>query len=259
MKNQISERIVVLEDISRKREMMLKRAPAGRLRVNCGRKNPQYYQVTGENLCGRYLGRHQRKLAAALAQKDYDKKVLCAANRELQMLKRLNAQLGVAAEDVYDSLPVWRKALVEPGWLPDDVYIRRWEQEKYFTKGIRDDNPEFRTRKGEQVRSKSEILIANTLQELGIPYRYECELELEGGIVIYPDFTVLHVRERKEKYLEHFGMMDVPEYSGNALKRMALLQKNGIYPGKQLFMTFETREHPLNTSSIKELFTEWFL
>ena len=109
MKNQISERIVVLEDISRKREMMLKRAPAGRLRVNCGRKNPQYYQVT-----------------AALAQKDYDKKVLCAANRELQMLKRLNAQLGVAAEDVYDSLPVWRKALVEPGWLPDDVYIRRW-------------------------------------------------------------------------------------------------------------------------------------
>ena len=257
MKNQISERIVVLEDISRKREMMLKRAPAGRLRVNCGRKNPQYYQVTGENLCGRYLGRHQRKLAAALAQKDYDKKVLCAANRELQMLKRLNAQLGVAAEDVYDSLPVWRKALVEPGWLPDDVYIRRWEQEKYFTKGIRDDNPEFRTRKGEQVRSKSEILIANTLQELGIPYRYECELELEGGIVIYPDFTVLHVRERKEKYLEHFGMMDDAEYSATAVRKLALYEKNGIFPGKNLIISMESSEKPASARQIERLAAQY--
>lgn len=255
----ISERVLILDDIIRKREMMLKRAPAGRLRVNCGRKNPQYYQVIGDNLCGRYLGRHQRKQILALAQKDYDERVLRAAKHELRVLERLKRQLGTVPEDVYEALPAWRKELVRPIRLPDDMYVQEWEQEEFFTKGVADDNPEFRTKKGEQVRSKSEILIANTLLELGIPYRYECELELQEGIALYPDFTVLHVKEREEKYLEHFGMMDVPEYCGRALKRLALLQKNGIFPGKQLFMTFETREQPLNTSFVKELFTEWFL
>ena len=247
----ISERVLTLDDIIRKREMMLKRVPAGRLRVNCGRKNPQYYQVIGDNLCGRYLGRHQRKQILALAQKDYDERVLRA--------ERLKRQLGTVTEEVYESLPALRKELVRPIRLPDDMFIREWEKEEFFTKGVADDNPEFRTTKGEQVRSKSEILIANTLAELGIPYRYECELVLQDGIVLYPDFTVLHVKEREEKYLEHFGMMDVPEYCSNALKRMELLQKNGIYPGKKLFMTFETRERPLNTNSIRELFTQWFL
>ena len=259
MKGKISERWLVLEGTIRKRDLLLKRAPAGRMRVNCSRKNPQYYQVTGDNLCGRYLGRHQMKLIKALAQKDYDEKVLRAAQHELRVLNRLKRQLGTAPEDIYETLPAWRKELVEPIWLPDDMYIRRWEQEEFLTKGIADDNPEFRTTKGEQVRSKSEILIANTLAELGIPYRYECELVLQDGIVLYPDFTVLHVKEWEEKYLEHFGMMDVPEYCSNALKRMELLQKNGIYPGKQLFMTFETRERPLNTTFIRELFTQWFL
>ena len=44
--------------------------------------------------------------------------------------------------------------------------------------------------KGEKVRSKSEVNIANMLHEKGIPYRYEEELQLRNGKIVSPDFTI---------------------------------------------------------------------
>ncbi len=56
---------------------------------------------------------------------------------------------------------------------------------------------EYRTEKGELVRSKSEMNIANALFRTEIPYKYECPLTLNDGRVIYPDFTVLDVYNRR--------------------------------------------------------------
>ena len=61
----------------------------------------------------------------------------------------------------------------------------------------------YSTEKGELVRSKSELLIADMYYSLGIPYKYEAGVKLRGGIVRYPDFTLLRVRDRKEFYHEH--------------------------------------------------------
>lgn len=51
----------------------------------------------------------------------------------------------------------------------------------------------------ERVRSKSEVIIADILNQEGIPYRYECPLQLKGWGKVYPDFTVLSERERPER------------------------------------------------------------
>ena len=116
---------------------------------------------------------------------------------------------------------------------------------------------EYYTDKGERVRSKSEILIANALNRNHIPYRYECPLYLAGYGTIHPDFTVLNVRLRKEMYWEHLGMMDEPEYIEDALNRISLYEKNHYFPGDRLILTHETLRHPLNSKNIENMIFQY--
>ena len=113
--------------------------------------------------------------------------------------------------------------------------------------------------KGERVRSKSEKIIADALEREDIPYRYEYPVCLSGDLYIYPDFMVLNKRTRKEYFLEHFGMMDNPEYAEKMIRKIEEFEKNGIFPGEKLLMTFETRNRPLNTTVFEKIIQEFFL
>ena len=64
------------------------------------------------------------------------------------------------------------------------------------------------------VRSKSEVIIADILYKLGIPYVYEKKLKTREGAV-YPDFTVRHPYEGNTYYLEHAGMLDKADYAAD--------------------------------------------
>ena len=70
---------------------------------------------------------------------------------------------------------------------------------------------------------------------------------------IHPDFTILRRSDRKEVYWEHLGMMDDPEYAANALMRIDLYERNGIFPGDRLILTHETGRQPLRTRLIEVL------
>ena len=93
---------------------------------------------------------------------------------------------------------------------------------------------------------------------LGIPYRYECPLVLGYDFTIYPDFTILKMPERKEVYLEHFGMLDDEEYFDRMLLKLNTYEKNGIYLGSNLFFTYETSVKPINTKALNNQLREWF-
>lgn len=69
-----------------------------------------------------------------------------------------------------------------------------------------------RTRKGDLVRSKSEVIVANMLIDLGISYEYEKPLysNTDPKDFRLPDFTVKY--EGEEFYWEHLGMIEDPEY-----------------------------------------------
>ena len=135
--------------------------------------------------------------------------------------------------------------------VPDEDFIKAWREMEYRGKGFREDAPEYYTDKGERVRSKSEILIANALNRNHIPYRYECPLYLAGYGTIHPDFTVLNVRLRKEMYWEHLGMMDDISYVENALQKITMYMQNGIFLNDNLIITYETKRNPLNQKVIK--------
>ena len=68
-----------------------------------------------------------------------------------------------------------------------------------------------RTSRGEAVRSKSEVIIANMLHAKRIQYHYEHPLELDG-LLKYPDFTIEDDDTGITYYWEHCGMLHNSEY-----------------------------------------------
>jgi hypothetical protein len=116
-----------------------------------------------------------------------------------------------------------------------------------FAPGIRDEAEGVpyaehlihRTLRGELVRSKSELVIANHLFNLGINYQYERPLDGEGARGrLRPDFSV--VDDAGDIYLwEHLGMLDRPEYKNSWEWKKSWYASNGYVEGKNLFTTSE--------------------
>ena len=161
-------------------------------------------------------------------------------------------------KEVYRKMNPYRRELLITHVLSDEEYIREWQSVEYEGKPFTDENQEIVTERGERVRSKSEKIIADKLNMLGISYRYEYPLVLEGNVKVYPDFTILKMPEREEVYLEHFGMMDDEDYVENVLFKLATYEKNEIYLGVKLFVTYETGKRQLNTRTLDKMLRKLF-
>ena len=256
---QIQQRIDYLTKLIKDKQKALTRTPEGTLRITHRKGCPQYHCYTEPfRKDEKYVSTKKMPFIRSLAQKSYDAAVLKSASEELSALQNCyNAYPGKTAEEVYDSLTLDRKALVTPIIETDDAFIRKWKETEYEGKGFTDDYPEMITDSGIRVRSKSEVIIADLLDRNNLPYRYEYPLFLDDGRLIYPDFTILNVRLRKEILWEHLGMMDDPEYAETAVRKLNSLAHSGYLPGDNLILTFETRNAPLNTTLLKKLISRY--
>lgn len=86
-----------------------------------------------------------------------------------------------------------------------------------------------RTSRGEAVRSKSEVIIANLLHGNRIDYHYEHPLEL-GGVVKYPDFTIEDDATGITYYWEHCGLLHDPAYRRRWEAKQEWYREQGILP-----------------------------
>lgn len=88
-----------------------------------------------------------------------------------------------------------------------------------------------RTKRGDLVRSKSEVIIANELLAQGIDrYEYEQELTLSSGETRYPDFTIVDDDTGESYYWEHLGLLHNPEYRARWEKKLAAYKAANILP-----------------------------
>ena len=248
IKKMLKKRQEQLLKLKKEKERALMNAPEGMLRVCRHGNRVQYYlRKDPKDFSGVYIRGKDVSLAQKLAQKDYDKKILNTVEKELNAIdKYFMGYPEINAEQVYDKLHQDRKKLIKPIQLPEDEFVEKWRSVKYDGKVFRDGGPEIYTAREERVRSKSELIIADMLNNENIPYRYECPIHLANIGTVYPDFTVLNVRLRKEFYWEHMGMMDEPEYVEKALQKIACYEQTGIFPGESLILTYETKLSPIN-------------
>ena len=89
-----------------------------------------------------------------------------------------------------------------------------------------------RTARGEFVRSKSEVIIADHLANSGVEYGYEQPLTIEG-VTKYPDFTIEDMESGLTFYWEHCGMLHVPSYFNRWEEKLRWYRSNGILPSKE--------------------------
>ena len=255
IKEILRKRETQLQQLKKDKEKTLSKAPDGSLRLCQHRDKVQYYHRTDpKDFNGVYIKEKDIELAKKLAQKDYDKKVLVSAEKELNAINKFFSNCpDKSVEQIYDNLHEGRKKIITPIMETEEQYVHNWQAEIYQGKDFYEDTPELYTMKGERVRSKSEVIIADMLSKEGIPYRYEYPLYIKGFGKIYPDFTVLNIKKREELLWEHFGMMDDAEYAEAAIRKIATYEQNGIYPGEKLILTYETRKNPINQRVINGL------
>lgn len=234
--------------------------PEGSLRVAKCRTTTQYFlRKPGENANGVYLAKDNMKLVKKMAEKEVFDKLKKEAEKEYKdndaYLKKHPIDTLVEA---YGRIPKLKRELVDSPVLTDEELVERWLHEEYERKGFMEEAQSFINSNGDRVRSKSEVIISEILKELGIPYLYEAPLKLKGVGTVYPDFKLLNVKERRTIYLEHFGMMDNPEYLENFFKKQKSYVTNGILPGRDIIFTFESSRNPLDITAVRNMLKEYF-
>ena len=81
---------------------------------------------------------------------------------------------------------------------------------------------------GVTVSSKVEFIIYEALKRSGLKFKYEAPLKLKNlAYTIHPDFTV-YLREGKEIYLEHLGMLDTRKYFNDWQERKKNYNEHGL-------------------------------
>ena len=86
-----------------------------------------------------------------------------------------------------------------------------------------------RSANNELMRSKSEVIVANTLRHLGIEYSHEELLRMPDGTVREPDFTIRRPGQ-PVVYWEHLGMLDLSGYRADWEAKLAWYAQHGIRP-----------------------------
>jgi len=127
LKEILKEREKKVVQIVQLKESALINVPEGTLRFSTHGKGFQYYHYTStENPSGVYIKQSEQNLAKALAQKEYDKKVLCSANKEVALLKKLNELYKKEKiEDIYEKMTLAKQELIEPIQLSDKNFVEK--------------------------------------------------------------------------------------------------------------------------------------
>lgn len=238
-------------------EEKLKVLPKGKLVCCSDSKHTKYYQSDGHQKV--YISKSEKMLAEQLAIKKY----LTLLKQELlNQLNAVNAYLKHHKSQELKSLQFLAKIpefsdKIKSFCNPQMKEIQEWIKESYDTNRNNPEKLVFKSASGNVLRSKSEYMIDVNLNLRGIPYRYECALEL-GDVVYYPDFTICHPKTGKIYYWEHLGLMDNHDYVTKVISKLRFYCENGIIPGINLILTSETKDVPLNPRHVEELIECYF-
>ncbi len=255
--DELKKRMKQLEKARAKVHKELENQPEGHIRVSSFKGYSRFYlRNDPKDFNGQYIPKGKEELVRALIKKDYLERVRRRIEKELSQLRRYIGLLEKERADVvYSKMCTARKALVEPVLLTDDELAEVWAGQKYRQSTYLPEYKIYPTKRGEMVRSKSEVFLADMFYEMGIPYRYEQIVKTKDGKVYAPDFTLWDKKRRREVYHEHFGLVDDPDYRRDRfLNKIDEYRKSGIFFGNNLMATFEGEGSVLDMNEIRTMF-----
>lgn len=203
----------------------------------------------------RILSKSEDALARDLVKKRHLSDRLELLQRQIDMIDRFlldypNAQ--VLFDPSRESCPDYWK-LLQRTIYERQQKIDQWLHEPYESCPEHPEQKIYETKSGIFVRSKSEVLIADSIFDDGVVFRYEQALKI-GDQTVYPDFAMLDpVGLTEVIYLEHYGMMDVPAYVQRTKMKQALYLESGLITSGRMISSFESKEYPLDINYIRML------
>lgn len=123
---------------------------------------------------------------------------------------------------------------------------------------------------GLKVRSKGELTITEELLIFDLDFRYEMALKLiqnipkpDGSVYYkpvtkYPDFTIF-LKDGTVIYWEHSGEFKKEDYRFTQFEKFKLYYDNGIYPPKNLIITMDDDDKPLDVMAIRRIIQNMIL
>lgn len=214
-------------------------------------KNGTVHYYHRKNKTEKYISKQEEFKVRELLQKRYDRLVENALKREIHAISYTleNSSFDVFNDAYYKIKPECRD-LFSPIEEPFEVYSKEWLKIEYDGNPTPKNNKFLKTERGEIVRSKSELIIANSLYRHEIPYKYEYPFRVNKYKAFYPDFTILCKNSRKQIYWEHCGLISNSEYREHFLNKLKTYSECGITTVDNLILTFEDDNMPLGTEEV---------
>ena len=238
-------------------EKRLRTLPEGILKVYVsGGKRKCFQEVSGKR---QFIPKARQDFIEQLFQKTYLSCQISDLSNTLSALSAFEKQIhrNAGAADALIQRNIGYNQLYSSTFGKQEAELSEWEAIQY------DPNPQhperliFRTSKGHFVRSKSELIIANSLFSHNIPYRYEFPLTL-GSVTLYPDFYILSPKDKSLFIWEHFGRMNDPAYSRTVLTKLQTYLTYGYIPTINLIITCDAENGSIDSRYIELLIDYYF-
>lgn len=266
LKELLEERIDEIERLIKKVGDLLLNAGGETLITKKENGKRRYYKCSRKGKMI-YLGAGKDEEIRALENRAYWRKLVKSAKEEKKCLEKMEKILNGMPrwQKVFYAIPQERRHLIEPLSINLNYFSEKdlqiWKMNRFKN---RNDRPSANvTMNGENVRSKSELIIADRLRCAGVPYQYESGKYIADGesgryMKWHPDFRVLNQRTGREYWWEHFGRMGDPDYFAMSMYKLETYAKNGIYLGDNLIITMESDGVALGSGYVDMLIERFF-
>lgn len=261
--SQLEKQLDEIKQLLRQSERNLKKlkgTPKEHINVSTRKGYTQYYLNKGKKGGKKYISVADSKIATKIIQREYE---LSVNKKLVEMEKRLEKFIkNYDVDDIanlYLKLPEGRKRCVVPIVMTEEDFIAEWRENHPGNQNEYPEEGQFSTNRGEKVRSKSEKIIADTLDKYGVPYEYEPLFVSNKYQSYYPDFVVLNVRTKKTYYWEHLGLVSDNDYATKNFEKILMYEKNGYIPGNNLILSLESSEYKFDVKSIEDKIKKFLL
>lgn len=255
MYHEMQRRLKYLEKQISQLQKEIKAFPVGEICIYNNNGSQRWYlKMPNEKRV--YLSQKDRKRAEKLAAKAIAENRLMYLKKELYATK-LYLSHAISEEDLLRTIKnagMYYK-IVPPKYYPYDEIEKEWMNAKFESNPYFPEKLTHESASGHFLRSKSEALIDTELFYRGIPFRYECRLDI-GRQVVYPDFTFYKASTDEYRYWEHCGMMDDKKYRTSVFEKMGFYTANGYYPDRDIYYSFENLDEGTSYKRIRGIISD---
>lgn len=243
----------------KKSKQILKKGTEGTLRCRLRKEGTAIYRIKREG--GRQQEVNitdQKDLIKELVEKRVYQKILPAAEKNIEILKKLKEQYQPDSfkETIGRLSQSYREAILALGY-EKTIDKKTFKPIQYHFDEKRHIHE---TNCGLMVQSKSEVIITNALTSYGIPFSYEKDFPRyeNDPWPMQPDYT-FDLPNGEVKLWEHLGMLKREKYCKRNADKLYIYQMQGFHIGRNLIITQDDAKGNCSSPYIDKMIREHLL